>query len=123
MTVSLFPFLDWLEEAEGEQLEQRGRYYPVAQVLFSWLSLRCELRFTRCEHKTEAAALETMVTGHQMPHLCRVWGMWDVAWSSPIATVRSLGNPDLFLSRTSQEGRVPSPALAHTAVGPFSRQM
>lgn len=77
VTVSLFPFLDCLEEAEGEQLEQRGRYCPVAQVLFSWLSLQCELRFTRCEHKTEAAALETMVTGHQMSHLCRVWGMWD----------------------------------------------
>lgn len=30
VTVALFPFLlDWLEEAEGEQLEQRGRCSPA----------------------------------------------------------------------------------------------
>ena len=36
VTVSLFPFLDWLEEAEGEQLEQGGRCCPAARGLFSW---------------------------------------------------------------------------------------
>lgn len=115
-----FPFLDCLEEAGGEHLEQPGRYHPAAQVS----PLVSESQVPGVNTRQYG---DTMGTHHQCHASAGGGGCGMGSLELLCCTCGNLGDPDLFLEmhgliRTSQEGGHPSHLVpAHAAVGSFSR--
>lgn len=93
VTASLFPFLDWLEEAEGEHLEQRGRYRPAAQVP----PLMAESQVPGVNTGQRQQYGGTMGTQHQCHASAECGGCGMGALELLYCTCANLGDPDLFL--------------------------
>lgn len=123
VTASLFPFLDRLEEAEGEHLEQRGRYHPAAQV--PPLMAESQVPGVNTGQRQQYGAPWALSTT-AMP----LQGVRDVGWmpwSSSVAPVETLGTQISFCRCMASSGPPkkaghPSHLVpAHAAVGSFSR--
>lgn len=93
MTASLLPFLDWLEEAEGEHLEQRGRYCSVAQV--PPLMAESQVPGVNTGQRQQYGGI--MGTHHQCQASAGGGGCGMGGLDLLCSTCGNLGDPDLFL--------------------------
>lgn len=88
-----FAFLDCLEEAEGEHLEQPGRYHPAAQVP----PLMAESQVPGVNTRQRQQYGDTMGTHHQCHASAGGGGCGMGSLELLCCTCGNLGDPDLFL--------------------------